>query len=299
MVQKYNLYGGLPFSRTHNEIYDVIDKMRKKKDTEFNYKCNGENILNLTCDQAKILKYIFKINLKKKINLIINNEIQIGSLTNILNNIHDVFNDLINEINPLLNTDVGNYNTTYTHINYNNPSTGNIIGREIGHEIGLGNHNFYGYTTGHTTGNIIGHEIGHAIGLGNNKFHMYGHNTKKNSLADFLINAIILIMIWANDKYQKRNKINFKVHSKDELKYIKEAFESINTIISEIIVELNKLPQVIDVNNICVNGIYVNGVNGVKQSIKCTTTNYSDNIGLIKTILKQIDEKLDEKIDKI
>jgi hypothetical protein len=58
--------------RTHNEIYDVLNQLRDKKENYFDYTCsNTENnikYLNLDCIEAKILKYILEIELKNKIN---------------------------------------------------------------------------------------------------------------------------------------------------------------------------------------------------------------------------------------
>jgi hypothetical protein len=60
------LFGG----SSYNKVYDILNTMRNTK--KFDYVCsvteNDTNFLDLTCEEATILKIILKINLKQKDN---------------------------------------------------------------------------------------------------------------------------------------------------------------------------------------------------------------------------------------
>jgi hypothetical protein len=79
------------FGHKHNEIYDIINKMRGKTDSIFDYTCpqteNDPNFLNLTCLEGKILKMLLKIDLKRNKILINDNKLQSSILRTQLINI--------------------------------------------------------------------------------------------------------------------------------------------------------------------------------------------------------------------
>jgi hypothetical protein len=84
------LFGG----SSHDEVYDILNEMRKTK--KFDYVCsmteNDTNFLDLTCEEAKILKFILKINLQEKDNkkdFIKDNTLNTSLLNNHLINFKD------------------------------------------------------------------------------------------------------------------------------------------------------------------------------------------------------------------
>jgi hypothetical protein len=90
-----NIHGG-----SHNAIYDVLNKMRNTK--KFDYGCSltetDPTFLNINCEEAKILKYILKINLrqKNKVEFIKDNKLQKKELTEYLLVLQDQVKPYIN-----------------------------------------------------------------------------------------------------------------------------------------------------------------------------------------------------------
>ncbi len=78
----YNITGGNLFNSYNSELYNELDKMRDTsifrvfKSKGDDYVCEGkkhgnvqERVLHLSCEEAKILKYFLKLNLKQKSSL--------------------------------------------------------------------------------------------------------------------------------------------------------------------------------------------------------------------------------------
>lgn len=105
MSQKYKLYGG-----GHNEIYDLLDKMRYKENKKFDYVCsdeeNDDKYLDLTCIEAKLLKYILQVNFhadyKERHNFIQNNILNTYLLRDYLTNINTYLDKIPNKINTII-----------------------------------------------------------------------------------------------------------------------------------------------------------------------------------------------------
>ena len=99
---------GFGWGKKYNEIYDVLDTMRDKKNKDdFDYKCDpsgndpSRNYVNLTCEEAKMLKYILQFNLKRNSPklFINNNNIDLLSLKTDITIYKNLFDEIIICIN--------------------------------------------------------------------------------------------------------------------------------------------------------------------------------------------------------
>jgi hypothetical protein len=98
------LKGGL-WIKDYNEIYGVFDTYRNNKNDAYIKTVCTNPQLELTCLEAKFLKYILKLNLKlgkeKRIELISNSKLDKKKILDCINKINIKFEESIDELNKL------------------------------------------------------------------------------------------------------------------------------------------------------------------------------------------------------
>jgi hypothetical protein len=239
------------FYSNHNEIYDVLHKLQKSKSSinMKEYKCvDDDNGLNLTCDQAKFLKYILKhknvnniisqncVNINNIGDKCLNKQILLDNLYNLKNKIKSFRNDFEKLYNNMHNNTDSSVPSTYSG-NTLLPSTTSTVATDADAIIFI----------------II--------------------------LVAYVIGGVYFLGKYINDKvklnkYKKYFDTNFKNFEED-----------INKLLDDIIKKINNLDN-IQIKNICVNNINI--VTGEKKlfPVKCKKTDYSNIKSTTKKLIK-------------
>ncbi len=277
MEHKYKLYGGL--FNNHNEIYDVIDKMRGKTDKKFDYVCSDNaidsNYLDLTCIEGKILKYIFKMDIKnnKTENKPIDKEeLNKKYLITYLNKLNDKYTEIKNKISSSGGFTIkGNITTLSTK------TTGQkiLFIPKLILEIVV-------WILILAFGAVIGIIVGIFCFLMTCKESKRGGGNEKEEIIEKKMNEL-------NSKIDKLIK---KISPKHRPVVVK-IFSDIQIINTNIINKLEKINDKISIKNICING------QGIpRKHNKCKSNDYkSENADIdlksIKLIFKNVDVNID------
>ena len=247
------------FFSNHNEIYDVLHKLKKSKSSlNMNtYVCDVDNGLNLSCDQAKFLKYILKIKS-------INNNISIDCGKDKCLNKNILLDNL-----KILKKKINSFKTDLDKL-YNNQISNDVINSTPTKT------NIYSSSSMSTSSTSY---------------------LSTNSAGIFLI--LLLVGYIIGGTFLLGKYINDKLTLQKYKKYIDNNFTSfnddLNKLLDDLIEKINKL-DTIKINNICVNN--VNVINGKitvsPKPIKCKKSEYlnikSINKKLIKLFLKNLNK---------
>ncbi len=322
---------------SHNQIYKIIDVMRgKTKKDKFDYQCSENNedleYLNLDCEEAKILKYLLKSQLKSPTGIIndniLNKNLLIGFLTqkkdlstNIRKQIKEILYNRIKKISEDPNINIK------AHIEQSQDSQeeGQSKSRKRTEELDDIRKQAETKKTEIKQFKILEkikqfkilEKINKLITL----IDMYKSTYIQTNSINYLLVVLYLLPHFAivhatssayqeYAKRQEQKKIASSQNTKDtreklekmkndELYSLKLVFEYMWKIINQIIPKLDKLPDNIQATNICVNGKSITDKKTNITSIqprKCDDRDYKNipNLSTIKRILSQLDAKIDE-----
>lgn len=274
--------------------------MRKTK--KFDYTCseNEDNpdYLNLTCEEAKILKYLLKINLNlknKKINFIQNNILKKELINNYLNKVYNtckIFLDIISDVifeKKKISKNFTNINEKYFAvldiIDSDSSNYKPAISKAEKYSKIIGKSLFVAANIA-ASGALIMTGVGTFLGvpllyLGTKNI---GNSIKKTSEKRTI----------TNEAKSVKDISKFKNMNLDSLYDLFNIFYYVGIITRDINKIISNKKNDINIMNICVNG---KNVKGKRVHVKCNNKDYKDikNLSFIKEVLK----KLDLDIDKI
>ncbi len=309
IIQKMGL------ARKYNEIYDVLQKVQNKKNKpQFNekgYKCsstNNEPILELNCDEGKILKYILKAQIKygKAINKDLvklymnNNELNYENFKIMLIEILNRFNNLISNPNKnykgneLLLQNIQYIETIYTK--YKNSHNESDI--QNNNESDIQNNNESDVQIGGYENMLpimIGALVIGGIALAIKKNMTQSRPTQSRQRSNKMSKLTGTFenkssMSPKNMAIKKGAKILKNIIKKGGSNDSDEIFilcvENIFRTVDSIIEKINIIKKNIPLTNICVNN-----QNGFPS--KCEDKDYDPNIKKIKKIFKEMEKAID------